>query len=483
MRKITHRNNNPIIDNLYNQNMWMSDPQYRRLYRIQQESNLSDEQLQEFINQKTPEVKEGFAKPFARMGNKISYYNIPNLLFPVGERTEILISCKYKFQKLTGKYKVAIYPFYNYSYSPFKSYVPDIFTIEAINDKLRIPYVFGHEDMYCIDINYLLDDEELPLLSTKVYALLHDLQQYNFYKADLHMHTTYSDGYEPPELVTVSARENGMDIVAVTDHNCYEGSVTAQEFAQKMDLNMTVIRGEEYSLEYSPMHILSLGTHEKIDRKYLRISALNLPETQRFINKTKLNYCCNEIYAATQVLLKDIHRLGGISFLAHPYWKPLQSKGERMDTPEELFVELGKDRLFDGIEIVSGSPLDEFATSNLQATLSADVLGSLNDIPIIGITDSHCYSTNPISGQHFTVIFSTTKKDDDVLDALRNGRCVAVELIAGKPFCYGNHRLVKLVHFLLQYYFPQRDDEAKKEAMFIKEKFLFTNETLQNAGI
>lgn len=81
-----------------------------------------------------------------------------------------------------------------------------------------------------------------------------------FYKADFHMHTTYSDGYEPPEFVAVSARECGMDIIAVTEHNGFYGSVATRDKVLEMGLDMTVILGEEYSLEYSPMHILALGT-------------------------------------------------------------------------------------------------------------------------------------------------------------------------------------------------------------------------------
>lgn len=85
--------------------------------------------------------------------------------------------------------------------------------------------------MYRINVFYLMEDKELLLLSTCVYALDEDLYKCSFYKADFHIHTTYSDGYEPPELVAASAREKGMDIIAVTDHNNFNGSVTARKRA------------------------------------------------------------------------------------------------------------------------------------------------------------------------------------------------------------------------------------------------------------
>ena len=286
------------------------------------------------------------------------------------------------------------------------------------------------------------------------------------------MHTTYSDGYEPPELVVASARERGMDIIAVTDHNAFSGSVVAREKAAELGLDMTVILGEEYSLEYSPMHILDLGTEKEIDRKYLTKQVLEMPETKKIIESNPTLSCDVEVYACTQVLLDQVSKMGGISILAHPYWKPIALNGSRMDTPENVYIELGKDRKFAGIEIVSGSPDGEFNVSNLQASLARTILGHFEGLPIIGITDSHSYTTDPISGKHFTIVFAKSKSKEHVLEALSDGFTVAVELVNGKPLCYGEHRLVKFAEFLLKNYFPTRDLVARKEAVFAKQTHL-----------
>lgn len=90
------------------------------------------------------------------------------------------------------------------------------------------------------------------LLSSNVYAVNRDLYERQYYKADLHMHTTYSDRYEPPELIVASVQERGMDIIAVTDHYTFAGSVVAREKAAEPGFDMTVILSEEYSLEYPP---------------------------------------------------------------------------------------------------------------------------------------------------------------------------------------------------------------------------------------
>ena len=41
---------------------------------------------------------------------------------------------------------------------------------------------------------------------------------YNVYKADLHTHTIYSDGNVTPELRVKEAWQDGLDILAITDH-------------------------------------------------------------------------------------------------------------------------------------------------------------------------------------------------------------------------------------------------------------------------
>lgn len=455
----------PYIEELYDNHMWVTEQHCKQLYRIKEERKLADEALIPLVENGSETAKRNFSKVFKRMGNKRDYYSVPHYIFPTGVASELIVACKYKFQKLVGSYKVVISPFYNYDYSPLQTYEPYTAIIEAKNNTIRIPYLFEKEDMYLLTVFYVMDSEELLLLTTSVYALQDDLYKFKFYKADFHMHTTHSDGYEPPELVALSARENGMDIIAVTDHNAFSGSVAAREKATEMGLNMTVILGEEYSLEYSPMHILALGTEEQINRKYLTKQILDMPETRKIVDSARDLTCSPETYACTQVLLEQVLRMGGIAILAHPYWKPISLNGTRMDTPENVYIELSKDKKFAGIEVVSGSPEGEFNVSNTQASLARTILGSFDGIPIIGITDSHAYTTDPISGRHFTVVFSESKSERHVLNALQDGLTVAVEIVNGTPLCFGNHRLVKFAEFLLKYYFPDRDKKAYLEAI------------------
>lgn len=311
------------IEKIYNTYMWVTDQHRQMLYRLQKENNLGIEEIESLVKRNAETAKRNFSKVFKRMGNKKEYYTVQNCIFPTNEASEIVISCKYKYQKLVGKYKVIVSPFYNYDYKAISSYEPYSTLIEAKDNILIIPFLFHREDMYSINVFYLLEEEEMLFVSTNVYAVNQDLYERKYYKADLHMHTTYSDGYEPPELVVASAREHGMDVIAVTDHNAFMGSVVAREKAAELGLDMTVILGEEYSLEYSPMHILALGTEEQIDRKYLTKQVLEMPETKKILESNPSLSCDADVYACTQVLLNKVSEIGGISILAHPYWKPI----------------------------------------------------------------------------------------------------------------------------------------------------------------
>ena len=51
--------------------------------------------------------------------------------------------------------------------------------------------------------------------------ILPKVNGYNIYKADLHLHTIYSDGDVTPSIRVSEAWADGLDIIAITDHMEY----------------------------------------------------------------------------------------------------------------------------------------------------------------------------------------------------------------------------------------------------------------------
>jgi len=76
---------------------------------------------------------------------------------------------------------------------------------------------------------------------------------------DLHCHSTHSDGLLAPAAVVERAREHGVDVLALTDHDELSGLAEAQEAA--LEAGITLICGSELSVTWQgiTIHVIALG--------------------------------------------------------------------------------------------------------------------------------------------------------------------------------------------------------------------------------
>ena len=76
-------------------------------------------------------------------------------------------------------------------------------------------------------------------------------------RIDLHTHSTASDGTQSPAEVVAAARDAGLDVVALTDHDTTSGWDEATQAA--LDLGVGLVRGTEVSARSSgtSIHLLS----------------------------------------------------------------------------------------------------------------------------------------------------------------------------------------------------------------------------------
>jgi hypothetical protein len=114
-------------------------------------------------------------------------------------------------------------------------------------------------------------------------------------KANLHTHTSMSDGALPPDEVLAWYGQHGYDVVALTDHDL--------RTVEPAPAGLVVIPAAELSLGKSragaPYHLVALGLeHDDLPRAPTRGE-----------------------------LVARLDEMGVVSFLAHPYWTQL--------TPEE----------------------------------------------------------------------------------------------------------------------------------------------------
>lgn len=82
-------------------------------------------------------------------------------------------------------------------------------------------------------------------------------------RADLHVHTTASDGTYTPAQVVELARRAGLAAVAITDHDTIAGVAPAQAAAR--DHGLEVIPGVEITAEYAGRETHLLGYFVRLD--------------------------------------------------------------------------------------------------------------------------------------------------------------------------------------------------------------------------
>jgi len=98
-------------------------------------------------------------------------------------------------------------------------------------------------------------------------------------KADLHLHTTASDGrLEPKEIVSLAAKV-GLDVIAITDHDTIDGVAPALSAAEAFP-SLTVIPGVEVNTDvpHGEVHVLGYFI-DYTDRK-LAITLQELRESR-----------------------------------------------------------------------------------------------------------------------------------------------------------------------------------------------------------
>ena len=142
-------------------------------------------------------------------------------------------------------------------------------------------------------------------------------------RADLHMHTRYSDGWPSPgALVDHVAQSGDLDVIAITDHDTIEGALRAAELAAARPDAPAVIVGEEVSSRHG--HILGLFLQKRV-RPGMTAAAT----------------------------VDAIHEQGGLAIAAHPFWRTDRRGSDRAVHGVGW---MAADLEFDAIEVENATP-------------------------------------------------------------------------------------------------------------------------------
>ncbi len=198
-------------------------------------------------------------------------------------------------------------------------------------------------------------------------------------RADLHMHTTASDGWPSPQELVDFAHASSLDLIAVTDHDTIEGALRAAEHAAKLS-KLQVIIGEEVSSRNG--HIVGLFLEKRIRPG---MSA-----------------------AAT---VEAIHEQGGVAVAVHPFWR---TQRRTRTGPVHGVGWLAAEVAFDAIEVENATP--GFYVFNQLARRLTDSVGAAE----VGGSDAHILDA---IGRAYTEF--PGKTPEALRKAIRSGTTVA----------------------------------------------------------
>jgi predicted metal-dependent phosphoesterase TrpH len=156
--------------------------------------------------------------------------------------------------------------------------------------------------------------------------------------ADLHLHTSYSDGWpSPAQVVDHVTLETDLAVIAITDHDTIEGALRAADHSARTG-GVPVIVGEEVSSRQG--HILGIFLEGPV-RPGLSAAAT----------------------------VDEIHRQGGLAVAAHPFWRT-RRMAERFGGPVHGIGWLAADLDFDAVEVENSTP--GLGLANILAQRLAD---------------------------------------------------------------------------------------------------------------
>src|SRR6516165_1511621 len=75
-------------------------------------------------------------------------------------------------------------------------------------------------------------------------------------RADIHMHTNLGDGWASPARVVEEATRQGLQVIAITDHDHVEGAKRVEELIAQRNSSLQVVRGVEVSTRQG--HLIGL---------------------------------------------------------------------------------------------------------------------------------------------------------------------------------------------------------------------------------
>lgn len=149
--------------------------------------------------------------------------------------------------------------------------------------------------------------------------------------ADLHTHTTASDGQYAPDELVKRAKEAGIECLAITDHDTIDGVEQASRAGKEQGLR--VLRGVELGAkEDRHMHILGLGLRSDCTQLARLCQTLLKGRNER---KYRIIHFLKE--KGIEISLDEVEAVAGGQVIARPHFAQVMVSKGYVSSPREAF--------------------------------------------------------------------------------------------------------------------------------------------------
>ena len=410
-------------------------------------------------------------------------YDIFPLVFPIEKSVTFTITAHGARKPLSGEYTVTVHDaFAGSTWEEFTAWNTTKYTCTAdANGALQFDYTAAREGEYFIRLQQ--DGKQVAQLH--VYALADDLSHRYPLRGDFHMHTSGSDGQQPPAVVCANYRKRGYDFIVITDHDRYYPSLDAIAAYKDVNIPLSILPGEEVHLPGTNVHIVNAGGMYSINgllpvkENYLEtngeLSRRRFNESIQVPEVYEMDAYWREVEELERALTADgnfpktidsrsyavccwafdkIHQADGLGIFCHPYW--IQ---DLYQIHEDFTLYMLEKHPFDAFEVLGGE--NYYAQNGLQTALYYEEFKHGRVHPIVGSTDSH--NSMSISRNYdlcSTIVFAKSNARKDILEAVREKYSIAVDTLSKEYRLVGEYRLQKYGAFLMERYFPIHDQAA-----------------------
>lgn len=248
---------------------------------------------------------------------------------------------------------------------------------------------------------------------TRTEIVVPAINGYTVLKADLHVHTVYSDGMATPNYRVMEAWRDGMDVIAITDHIEYrphekymarylniDEEGMGDKFKIKADLNASVKRAVSAAKHYTLTVIPGIEITRNPDQMG-HFNALFTKDNNQIPDENPLK------------AIRNAKKQGALIQINHPGWR------RENNNFTAVAQDALKEGLADGVEIFN---TDEFYPNVIERAVELGLYVS-------GCTDLHrgTYDmcTQYGSYRNMTLILATDNSLDAIREALESKRTIA----------------------------------------------------------